>query len=142
MRAALDLHDRHTRFARATTPTTTTRPTGSSSSTSSFEASTRRHHDSLDSDHPHNVEMSRAPRDVERIYAVDEVVAKLRRLADALEAGEPFRIQIAGQRIRVPVRAEFSVAHERDEDSEEIEFQFTWSHDEQPNGSGVDEPVV
>jgi amphi-Trp domain-containing protein len=86
--------------------------------------------------------MTRSPRDVERIYAVDEVVAKLRRLADALETGKPFRIQIAGERIRVPVRADFSVAHERDDDSEEIEFQFTWTHDEEPGGSGADEPVV
>lgn len=86
--------------------------------------------------------MTRAPRDVERIYATDEVVAKLRRLADALETGKPFRIQIAGERIRVPVRAEFSVAHERDDDSEEIEFQFTWAHDGEADGSVADGPVV
>jgi amphi-Trp domain-containing protein len=86
--------------------------------------------------------MTRVPRDVERIYGTEQVVAKLRRLADALETGKPFRIQIAGERIRVPVRAEFSVAHERDDDSEEIEFQFTWEHDEEPDESGADEPVV
>ena len=70
--------------------------------------------------------MPKTPREVERIYETDQVVAKLRRLADALETGKPFRIQIAGERIHVPVRAEFSVAHEREDDSEEIEFQFTW----------------
>jgi amphi-Trp domain-containing protein len=64
--------------------------------------------------------------EVERIYSVPELVAKLRRLADALEADKPFRIQIAGERIRVPVRAQFSIAHERGDDEEEIEFQFTW----------------
>jgi amphi-Trp domain-containing protein len=67
------------------------------------------------------------PRDVERIYTVPEVVAKLRRLADALESGKPFRIRVAGERIRVPARAEFSVEHERGEDEEEVEFQLKWS---------------
>ena len=70
--------------------------------------------------------MAKAPRDVERIYATEEVVAKLRRLADALETGRPFRIQVAGERIRVPARAEFSIEHERGDDAEEIEFQLTW----------------
>jgi amphi-Trp domain-containing protein len=54
-------------------------------------------------------------------------VAKLRRLADALEAETPFRIQVAGERVRVPKRAEFSIEHERGEDAEEIELQLTWS---------------
>lgn len=67
-----------------------------------------------------------AEREVEKVYDVEATVAKLRRLADALEGGKPFRIQVAGERIHVPKRAEFSVAHERGEDSEEIEFQFTW----------------
>lgn len=66
------------------------------------------------------------PRDVERIYSTEEVVAKLRRLADALESGKPFRIQIAGERVRVPVRAQFSVEHERDDDEEEVELQLKW----------------
>jgi amphi-Trp domain-containing protein len=70
------------------------------------------------------------PRDVERTYATDQIVAKLRRLADALETGEPFRIQIAGERIRVPARAGFSIEHERDGDSEEIEFQLRWDHED------------
>jgi amphi-Trp domain-containing protein len=71
--------------------------------------------------------MAKAPRDIERIYSTADVVAKLRRLADALENGHSFRIQIAGERVRVPTRAKFSVEHERDEDEEEIEFQFTWA---------------
>jgi len=67
------------------------------------------------------------PRDVERIYATKDVVAKLRRLADALEQETPFRIQVAGERIRVPARAVFSVEHERGDDEEEVEFQLKWS---------------
>jgi amphi-Trp domain-containing protein len=66
-------------------------------------------------------------RDVERIYSTEDVVSKLRRLADALEQDKPFRIAIAGERIRVPVRAQFSIEHERGEDEEEIEFQLKWS---------------
>ena len=68
-----------------------------------------------------------AERDVERVYSTGEVVAKLRRLADALESGSPFRIQVAGERINVPVRAEFSIEHERGSDEEEVEFQLKWS---------------
>ncbi len=85
--------------------------------------------------------MADAPRDVERAYSTGDVVAKLRRLADALEAGTTFRIQIAGERIRVPARARFSVEHERDDDEEEIEFQLKWRLAELPS-SDDDEPVV
>lgn len=66
-------------------------------------------------------------RDVEKVYSTPEVVAKLRRLADALEAGKPFRIQIAGERIYVPAGTQFSIEHERGEDEEEVEFQLKWS---------------
>lgn len=70
-----------------------------------------------------------ADRDVEKVYDIPATVAKLRRLADALESGKAFRIQVSGERIHVPKRAEFSIAHERGDDSEEIEFQFTWELD-------------
>lgn len=65
-------------------------------------------------------------RDVERIYSVKQFIAKLRRLADALEAGNTFSIQVAGKRIRVPADASISVEHERSEGTEEVEFQLTW----------------
>ena len=67
-----------------------------------------------------------ASRDVEREYSVAQFAAKLRRLADALEADRPFRIQIAGERIRVPKGAAISVEHERQDDEEEVEFQLKW----------------
>lgn len=86
--------------------------------------------------------MTDLPRDVERAYPISDVVAKLRRLADALETGKPFRIQIAGERIRVPVRARFSVEHERGDEEEEIEFQLTWPLDQDSPSEGDDEPVV
>ena len=65
-------------------------------------------------------------RDVEKIYSTKEFVAKLRRLADALESGDAFSIQIAGERIHVPADASISVEHERSEGAEEIEFQLKW----------------
>ena len=66
-------------------------------------------------------------RDIEKVYSTGEFVAKLRRLADSLESGERFEIRIAGERIYVPVRASFSIEHERQGDEEEIEFQIKWS---------------
>ncbi|MEL7196616.1 MAG: amphi-Trp domain-containing protein, partial [Bacteroidota bacterium] len=41
-------------------------------------------------------------RDIEKSYSSSEFVAKLRRLADAIENDERFEIQIAGERIYVP----------------------------------------
>jgi amphi-Trp domain-containing protein len=66
-------------------------------------------------------------RDIEKVYSTSEFVAKLRRLADALETNSKFEIQIAGERVYVPARAEFNVEHERGDDQEEIEFQIKWS---------------
>ncbi|MCG8537907.1 MAG: amphi-Trp domain-containing protein [Pseudomonadales bacterium] len=66
-------------------------------------------------------------RDIEKSYATSEFVAKLRRLADALETGEKFEIQIDGERIYVPVRAIYNIEHERGDSEEEIEFQIKWS---------------
>ncbi|HEX2134252.1 MAG TPA: amphi-Trp domain-containing protein [Actinophytocola sp.] len=82
--------------------------------------------------------MAKAPRDIERIYSTAEVVAKLRRLADALESETSFRIKIAGERIRVPARAQFSIEHERGDDEEEIEFQLKWEPaDDDDDGDAV-----
>jgi len=70
----------------------------------------------------------RRDRDVEKVYSTSEFVSKLRRLADALEAGERFEIQVAGERIYVPARAQFNVEHEREGNEEEIEFQLKWTN--------------
>ena len=71
---------------------------------------------------------SKPARDIEKIYSVKQTVAKLRRLADCMEAGKPFTIQVAGERIRVPVTAVFGIEHEREGSSEELEFQFKWTN--------------
>ena len=64
-------------------------------------------------------------RDVEKTYPTKQFIAKLRRLADCLEKGKRFEIQIAGERICVPVAATFNIEHEREEGKEEIEFQIS-----------------
>ena len=65
-------------------------------------------------------------RDTEKYYPPNRFAAKLRRFADAVETGETFSIQIAGERIRVPKGARFNIEHERDAEGEEIEFQIKW----------------
>jgi amphi-Trp domain-containing protein len=80
-----------------------------------------------------------ADRDVETITSVPEFVAKLRRLADALETGNSFRIQIAGERFRVPKRAELSVEHEREGNEEEVELQLRWTLDGSEYGDDEDD---
>lgn len=67
-------------------------------------------------------------RDAEKTYPLPGFIAKLRRLADALEKGEHFKIQIAGERIMVPARAICNIEHEREGTSEEIEFQIKWKN--------------
>lgn len=65
-------------------------------------------------------------RDIEKDYPLPQFIDKLRRLADALEKGERFEIQIANERISVPVRAQYNIEHERGDGEEEIEFQIKW----------------
>lgn len=74
-------------------------------------------------------------RDVEKVYSNSEFAAKLRRFADAVETGNRFEIQIAGERIYVPTNATFSVEHERLGDEEEIEFQIKWPRKPSSQGS-------
>ncbi|MCX4244506.1 amphi-Trp domain-containing protein [Paraliomyxa miuraensis] len=65
-------------------------------------------------------------RDVERDCTTESFVTTLRRLADALEAGEPFRIQVVGKRFTVPASAELSIEHEAADGQEELELQLRW----------------
>ena len=68
----------------------------------------------------------RAKRDVEKDYPAKQFVAKLRRLADCIEQGKRFRIQVAGERVLVPPNAVIGIEHERGKTEEEIEFQLKW----------------
>lgn len=66
-------------------------------------------------------------RDVERDYPSRQFVAKLRRLADSIEQGKRFRIQVGGERISLPPDVTISVEHERGTSEEELEFQLRWT---------------
>jgi amphi-Trp domain-containing protein len=70
--------------------------------------------------------MARKHRDITRTYSRPQFVAKLRRLADAIEAGSPFTIQVAGERLRVPADVRFNIEHERTGAMDELEFQVAW----------------
>jgi amphi-Trp domain-containing protein len=72
----------------------------------------------------------RRARDLERTYSRAQFVAKLRRLADALESEDAFTIQVAGERLRIPADAVFNIEHERAGGTEELEFQLRWSAEE------------
>ena len=71
----------------------------------------------------------KSERDVEKAYSNKPFVAKLRRLADCIEQGRRFRIQVAGERVSVPPHAVINIEHEREGSGEEIEFQLKWSND-------------
>ena len=69
----------------------------------------------------------RRARDIERVYSRAQFVAKLRRLADAIERERAFTIQVAGERLRIAADAEFNIEHERGGGEHELEFQLTWT---------------
>ena len=54
----------------------------------------------------------RGQRDIEKDYSPRQFARKLRRLADAIETNETFRIQIAGERISIPPDATINIEHE------------------------------
>jgi len=66
-------------------------------------------------------------RDIEKNYPAKQFVQKLRRLADCIEQGQKFQIQVAGERVSIPAAAIINIEHERSGSSEEIEFQLKWS---------------
>ena len=66
-------------------------------------------------------------KDVEKSYSNKGVAAKLRRLADALEQGKTFEIQVAGERVRVPPRATVEFEYQREGDEEELEIEVKWT---------------
>jgi amphi-Trp domain-containing protein len=70
-------------------------------------------------------------RDIEKDYPKAAFVAKLRRLADAIENDERFVIGVAGERVYVPARAQYNIEHERSSGEEELEFQVKWQPESQ-----------
>ena len=65
-------------------------------------------------------------RDVEREDPRGRFVATLRRIADAVEKNESFRIQVVGKRFTVPADAVFNIEHEVEDGENELELQFKW----------------
>jgi len=72
----------------------------------------------------------KSKRDIEKDYPARQFVAKLRRLADCIEDGKRFRIQVAGERVSIPPTATINIEHERSSSEEEIEFQLKWQLDD------------
>ena len=72
----------------------------------------------------------RRKRDIEKNYPVKQFVKKLRRLADCIEQGQRFQIQVAGERVSIPATTIINIEHEREGSSEELEFQLKWSLDQ------------
>jgi amphi-Trp domain-containing protein len=64
--------------------------------------------------------------EVEKGYSNKQTAEKLRRLAEAIEQGKAFEIQVSGQRIRVPANATIDFEYERDEESHELEVEIKW----------------
>ena len=68
-------------------------------------------------------------RDLGKAYPKRQFIAKLRRLADTLEAEKSFSIQISDERLFVPKTAMVTIEHEREGKWEEVEFQIKWKRE-------------
>lgn len=67
------------------------------------------------------------PRDAEQTLTKLEFIAAIRQLANALEQGDDFEIEVDGMRVAPSKDVAFSVEHERSGSEEELEFQLKWS---------------
>jgi amphi-Trp domain-containing protein len=64
--------------------------------------------------------------EVEKGYSNKQTAEKLRRLAESIEQGRAFEIQVSGQRIYVPADAEIDFEYERTENDHELEVEIKW----------------
>lgn len=67
-------------------------------------------------------------RDIEKVYPKGQFIKKLRRLADSLEKGKRFSIQVARGKINVPKNVIINIEHEKGKGKEELEFQLKWKN--------------
>ena len=75
-------------------------------------------------------EMEMRPRGkLARVAADGHRLARTHAVADTLEQGKNFRIQVAGERVYVPSDVVINIEHERDGANEEIEFQLKWANE-------------
>lgn len=66
-------------------------------------------------------------QEIEKGYEKEKTAAKLRRLAEALDQGKAFEIQVGGRRIYVPPSAEIVFEYETSEEEEELEIEIKWT---------------
>lgn len=64
--------------------------------------------------------------EVEKGYSNKQTAEKLRRLAESIEQGKAFEIQVGGQRIYVPADAQIEFEYEREDDIHELEIEIKW----------------
>lgn len=78
-------------------------------------------------------------RETEVTHDITSFVAELRRLADALESGSGYTIDLNGDLVTIPINAMLSVAHEEDDGEVELEFQLSWSLADQDEEADAEE---
>ena len=79
--------------------------------------------------------MKPSPRKTQRARDFEKACPRAAFVADALAAGRPFTLQVAGGRLRNPAGAPFNPDHERKGKTEKLEFQLC-------NESAVDCPIL
>jgi amphi-Trp domain-containing protein len=73
-------------------------------------------------------EMNEKEIDVERSYTPAQTADKLRRLADVIEAGKSFRLQVGGNRLTIPSDCKVEIEMQTDGDGAgEIEIDIKWN---------------
>jgi len=65
--------------------------------------------------------------ELEETLSREDFVARLRQLADALEKGDGFEVDLAGETVTLPKDAVYSVDYEGEDGEEEIGFRIAWS---------------
>lgn len=68
--------------------------------------------------------------DLEKNVSPRQFANTLRRIADAVERGGSFRIQIHGKRLTIPRVHSLTIEHEVDDGQAELELQVSWSVDD------------
>jgi amphi-Trp domain-containing protein len=77
-------------------------------------------------------------RDIEVPHELSAFTSELRRLADALDNGDAYVIEVDGEEVTIPADAMFAVAHEREDGEVELEFQITWSEADADDDTDAD----
>jgi len=64
--------------------------------------------------------------DIEKNYAMEHFVKKLRRLADCIEQSQKFQIRVTEERICISSITIINFEHEHGASLEAVEFPLTW----------------